>query len=67
MYRMPFIMTGNTNAPAMMIGEKGADFITKDHLKKRNKYRHRHHHHCHCGCGCHRHCRCGCCSYCYHY
>ena len=24
---MPHIITGNTNAPAIMIGERGADFI----------------------------------------
>lgn len=27
---MPNIVAGNTGAPAMMIGERGADFIKKD-------------------------------------
>ncbi|XP_047740855.1 glucose dehydrogenase [FAD, quinone]-like [Hyalella azteca] len=28
---MPFITSANTNAPAIMIGERGADFIKEDH------------------------------------
>lgn len=30
---MPYIVTGNVNAPACMIGEKGADLVKEDHLK----------------------------------
>jgi choline dehydrogenase len=32
---MPRVTTGNTNAPSLMIGAKGADMIRKDALPRR--------------------------------
>lgn len=31
---MPDVVSGNTNAPAMMIGERGADFVKEDNANK---------------------------------
>lgn len=35
---MPVIVSGNTGAPAMMIGELGTDFIKEDHGFSALKY-----------------------------
>lgn len=34
---MPTIPSGNTNAPAIMVGEKGGDLIKQDWLTLSNK------------------------------
>lgn len=34
---MPLVISGNTNAPTMMIGERGSDFIKEDYKVKHDE------------------------------